>query len=44
MLYILKIESILLVRMSKSENLANCLELVLSSALNTIIDYSCYKY
>ena len=43
MLYILKIELILLVKMNKLENLANCLELVLSSALDAVVDYSYYK-
>ena len=42
MLYILKIELTLLVRMSESENLANYLILLLLSTLNTVIDCSYY--
>ena len=44
MLYILKIELILLVRISESENLVNYLKLVLLSALDAVVDYSCCKY
>ena len=41
MLHILKIESILLVRISELENLVNCLLLVSLSALDAVVDYSC---
>ena len=43
MLHILKIELISLVRISESENLVNCLELVLLLALDAVVNCLYYK-